>query len=380
MTPPIVLGDRDMRGLLILFATLALIGFPVSAQEWPDEAKRAMDGAGSRLASATTTAQRVDALRQIEAIAAAYPDAPDARIAAYLIGQQATMEAGPGAMLDALGTLAASGDVSDPRVYGEILLPIMQTLGDMQDDNTLLPSAAIALDDAISGLDKAAARAGLPGIADAIDAATGLPKLGSDATNVLSRLAAVAKLAQEERDLATMDAEATKAFIDNIVSIGPPIPALGVNQIGYEMFRDTLAWNNEMYGQSAKALNLVADAIETGQLDSAAYQEVTDNLNRLSSGPWDSSIAKGVLQSMCEAIPILGSWCGDAFKFAEELISGANCEALTCDCQNVGGGLMRGPLIVQCELHQSDLINQCLADNTVSLACLADAKGPGASH
>jgi hypothetical protein len=370
-----------MRWISNFLLALAVMTLPALAQDWPADAKQAMENAGSRLTSATTTAERVAALRDIEQIAAAYPDAPDARITASLLSQQATIEAGPAAMIEALQTLAASGEISDVQAYGEILGPLMETVGQMQQDRTLLPSAAIALDDAVSALNSAASKAGLPGIADAITAATGLEGLGATATDVLGKLAAAAKVARDAPDLAEMDAAATEEFLKNMVSIAPPIPAFGVNQIGYEMFIDTLAWNNEMYGESTKALNLVADAIETGRFDHAAYQQISDNLNRLSKGPWDSSIAKGVLQSMCEAIPVLGAWCGDAFKLAEDLIAGTtDCAAITCDCQNVGGGLMRGPLIVQCEIQQADLISQCQADNTAPLSCDADAKGPGASH
>ena len=55
-----------------------------------------------------------------------------------------------------------------------------------------------------------------------------------------------------------------------------------------------------------------------------------------------NSTAKDVLKSLCKAIPVAGAWCDDAFKLAQELISGGSCSAITCDCENVGGGLMRG--------------------------------------
>ncbi|RYG90845.1 hypothetical protein EU803_12705 [Loktanella sp. IMCC34160] len=370
-----------MRTITAIFLSLALFVAPAVAQDWPAEARQAMENAGARLSAATTTAERAAALREIERIAAAHPDAPDARITASLLGQQATIEAGPAAMLEALGTLAASGEITDVQAYGDILAPLLETVGAMQEDGTLLPSAAIALDDAISNLNSAASKAGLPSVADAISEASGLEGLGGTATDILSKLAAAAKVARDAPNLAEMDAAATKDFLKTMVSIAPPIPAFGVNQLGYEMFIDTLAWNNEMYGESTKAMNLVANAIETGQFDHAAYQQISDNLNRLSKGPWDSNLAKGVLQNICEAIPVLGAWCGDAFKLAEELVAGTtDCSAITCDCQNVGGGLLSGPLIVQCEIHQADLISQCQADPTAPLSCLADAKGPGASH
>jgi hypothetical protein len=367
------------RLFILLFAVI-IAAKPAIADDWPAAARIQMEAAGARLSAATTTGERVAALREIEAIAAAHPDAPDARITAALIGQKVSMEAGPEAMLDALGELAASGQITDTETLAGIAGPLLETVAQMQDDGTLLPSAAIGLDDAISKLNAATARAGLPSVADAISQVSGDPALGAALTGSLGRLANLAKVARDAPNLAELDEQATKDFIDNIVSIAPPIPAFGVNKVGYTMLRDQLAWNSQMFGESTKALNLVSDAIETGEFDHRAYNKIRDRLNELSKGPWNSDTAKDVLKSLCEAIPIAGAWCDDAFKLAEELVALVDCSAITCDCANVGGGLMRGPLTVTCKLQEQDLILQCEAAGKVTGSCDADAKGPGANY
>jgi hypothetical protein len=204
--------------------------------------------------------------------------------------------------------------------------------------------------------------------------------LGAALTNSLSRLANLAKVARAAPNLPDLDKKATKEFLDNIKSIAPPIPAFAANQAGITMFRDLQAYNNEMFRESTKALDLVADAIETGKFDNEAYNKIRDRLNELKKGPWDGDTAKDILKSLCKAIPILGAWCDDAFKLAEELVSPVSCSAITCDCENVGGGLMRGPLIVSCKIQEQDLILQCQATGKVTGSCDGGAKGPAANY
>ncbi len=362
----------------LLFAVM-IFATPALGEEWPAEARMQMDAAGARLKTATTTAERVSALREIEAIAQAHPDAPDARLTAILIGEKATMEAGPGVMLDALGELATSGQITDTETLAGIAGPLLGVVAEMQENHTLLPSVAIELDAAIQKLDAVNKRAGLPGVAEAISQASGDPKLGAAVTGALGKIATIAKRAMENPDLAALDRKATKEWIDDVVSIGPPIPAFAVNQAGYMMYRDLVAWDNEMFGESTKALNLVADAIETGHFDQDAYNKIHDRLEELKKGPWDSDTAKDILKSLCKSIPIAGAWCDDAFKLAQKLMTPADCSTITCDCEHVGGGLMRGPLMVTCKIQEQDLILQCQSAKVVTGSCDAGASGPGAN-
>ena len=339
-----------------------------------------MQRAGDRLSSATTTAERVDALREIGAIAAEYPDATGAQTMASVFSQKATMEAGPSAMLGALEELASAGEITDVNAYGAIVGPLIDTVVKMQADGTLLSETAIQLDDAISKLNSVAAKAGLPSVAEAITQASGDIVGGAAITDALGKLANFAKVARGAPDVAGMTAKETKAYLDSVVGSLPAGGGVAISGPMYIAFRDSLAWNNEMFGQSAQALDLVANAIETGQFDHEAYNKIHDRLNELSKGPWGSDTAKDILKSLCKSLPVAGAWCDDLFKAVETLLSDVDCGAVTCDCDNVGGGLMRGPLIVQCKLQEDTLIAECRATQNVTSTCDAGAAGPGANY
>ena len=369
-----------MLRLFSLLLTLMLSTTLAIAQEWPNDAKMQMQAAGDRLGNAATTAERVSALREIGAIAAAHPDAEGAQVMASVLGQKATMEAGPGAMLAALEELASAGEITDVEAYSSIVGPLIDTAVKMQADGTLLPEAAIQMDDAISKLNGVAAKAGLPSVAEVISKASGDVISGAAATDLLSKLANFAKAARASPDLANMTAKETKEYLDSVVGSIPAGAGVAISGPAFIAFRDSLAWNNEMFGQSAQALDLVANAIETGQFDHEAYNKIHDRLNELSKGPWGSDTAKDMLKSLCKSIPVAGAWCDDLFKAVEELLGDVDCGAITCDCENVGGGLMRGPLIVQCRLQEENLIGECRATQKVTGTCDAGAAGSGANY
>lgn len=243
-----------------------------------------------------------------------------------------------------------------------------------------MPEAAIQLDSAISKLNAVAAQANLPSVADIITSASGDVISGAAATSLLSKLANFAKAARASPDLANMTAKETKAYLDSVVGTFPAGAAVAISGPMFIAVRDNLAWSNEMFGQSAQALNLVADAMETGKFDHEAYNKIRDRLNDLSKGPWGSDTAKDILKSMCKSLPVAGAWCDDLFKAVEELLSPAMCKAITCDCDNVGGGLMRAPLLVQCMFQQETLVNECRATQKVTSSCDPGAAGPSANY
>lgn len=353
---------------------------PVLASEWPESVKLQMDAIGARLGVAETAADRVDAIREIEVIVAAHPDAPDARLMARLLSQQATIEAGPGAMLDALNKLAASGQISDAESFAGIAGPLIGAIADMQDDAPLLGSVAIELNDAVSKLNATAAKAGLPSVADAISQFTGDKKLGSAMTNFLSRISSVAKLARDAPNLAEFDEKMTKEFIANSLKIMSRASAVAVNPVGVSMFSSQVVWSSQMYGEATKAMNLIADAMETGEVNPKEFNKVVQTIEVLASGPWNSDTAKDILKSLCKTIPVAKAWCKDLFKLADKLISVSDCSAMTCDCENVGGGLSFGPRYTKCKWKEQELILQCTATGSVTSQCLGHARGPGANR
>jgi len=179
----------------------------------------------------------------------------------------------------------------------------------MQDDGTLLAEAAIKLDDAIQNLDAIAAKAGLPSIGETIEKVSGVEGLGGKVTGTLERLAG-AKLARDTPSLAQMNAEQTKAYIDNYATL------TGLSGPGYIAIRDVLAWNNEMFGHSADVLDLVSDAMETGELDMEAYEKIHAAITKISQGPWTTDTIKDMVKSVCSGIPGIGAFCDDVFAMA----------------------------------------------------------------
>ncbi len=369
-----------MLRFTIFLTALFIFHTPTLASEWPDSARLQMDAVGARLNSAETVADRVDAMREIGAIIAAYPDAPDAQIMARLLSQQATIEAGPVAMLETLSKLTASGQVSDVESFAGIAGPLMETIADMQDNAPLLGSVAIGLNDAISKLNAVAAKAGLPSVANAISQFTGDKELASAITKSLSRISSVAKLARAAPNLAEFDEKVTKEITTGALKIMSMASAVAVNPVGGNFLVSEVVWSSQMYGEATKAINLIADTMMTGEVNSAEYNKIRQRLEILAKGPWGSDTAKDILKSLCKTIPVAKAWCNDLFKLAEKLVSETNCSTITCDCGNVGGGLSFGPRYTQCTWKEQELVLQCTATGSVSSQCLRHAKGPSANH
>lgn len=75
-----------------------------------------------------------------------------------------------------------------------------------------------------------------------------------------------------------MNEDAKKDFIRNLpgYSVLPP----GAR----EVFADILVYDSEMANESAKALNLVTEAMETGQFNHEAYNKIQNRLKELPKG------------------------------------------------------------------------------------------------
>lgn len=339
------------------------------AEEWPVEAKIQMKTAGASLSAAKTIDERVTAMRNIEQITAAYPNIVEARLIARLTGEKATQEAGAQKMLEALSELASIGQITDTETLGNIITPLLSTIGEMQENNTLLPEMAIQLDAAIKKLDVSAKKAGLPTLTESIIAqASGSTELANKITDSISKISSLAQMAQSTSNLKKMNEDATKKYIEDNVYFSMLPPGARV------VFRDVLVYNNEMYGEATNALNLVSEAMETGRFNNKASAEIEKRLNVLSKGPWSSSTVSDFFKDLCKKIPIAGEWCDDLF----EVFASVDCKSINCDCANVGGGLMRGPLIVQCKLHEDGIISTCKEKNIIG-SCLSGVSGPAAS-
>lgn len=366
--------------LLFTIFFWSAVNLPVQAAEWPPEARAQMETAGEHLSAATTTAERVAALRELESIATAYPEASEARLTAKLMAEKATQEAGPAKMLAAIGELAAVNGVTDVETLGSIVTPLLSAIAEMHDNGTLMPEMAIQVDAGIKKLDDIAAKANLPSIAEAVDKATGDTGLAGTLAHVIDVIADVAKNSKGSPNLREMDMKATKEYLEDwrdAFLAGGFSPA--ISGPAAEVFLDSLVWNSEMFKESTNALDLVSEAIETGRFDDQAYARIEGRLTELGeNGPWGSSTALDFFEKLCEKIPIAGLWCSDAFDLVQDLIGDVDCGKIDCDCYNVSGGMMKGPLIIQCEINEQDLVMACQEQGKIVGTCMPNASGPAA--
>lgn len=364
---------RQAIAALLLFI-LALLPAMAAAAPWPDEAVTEFNQAAEALSAADTPADRASAIAAMRDVARAHPDADGSALVAELLDKTQAAELSHARTLDALAALAGTGAV-DADTLAAIAGPVLEGAAALAESGSLVPSAAIALDDAIDRFDQAAARAGLPGLDQLV---SDLLDSGDVAPGLRERLSAFSDLVETYRglqDLVQADEASTRETLDRLLGYAGAANPIFAGPAAVP-FRDLLVWNNSMARESTAAIDLVTDAIETGEFDNEAYQRIADRINDLARGPWTSDTARDFLTKVCEGIPLLEAWCGDLFELAEDLFVG--CAQIDCDCDNVGGGLMSGPNRVTCELTQAGLISACEAAGEITGTCDADASGPAA--
>ena len=75
--------------------------------------------------------------------------------------------------------------------------------------------------------------------------------------------------------------------------------------------RDKLAWDKEMWSESASGLELVADAMANGSIDDDRLAQITGRLNQLGDeGPWGTESGTSFLKKMVGGIPGVGKVLG----------------------------------------------------------------------
>jgi len=228
----------------------------------------------------------------------------------------------------------------------------MATIGEMRDNGMLLPDTAVRVDNAIKKLDDAATKAGLPKLADIVDPPIGGTQPRSKTAELIEQIAALAKKARDAANPQNMNEAEKRRAIDRLFGLLPRGAGPALTGPGYTVFRDTVVWNSEMFDESSKAMNLVADAMTTGKFDQQTFGKIESRMKDLAKGPWTEKTAVDFFERLCKGIPVAGPWCGEAFKLFKAKSSDVDCAAISCDCDNVPGGLMKGPLIVQCRIRQ----------------------------
>jgi hypothetical protein len=237
------------------------------------------------------------------------------------------------------------------------------------------PSAAHAVWEAIQRYDEVAELVGAPTLRELFTVA--LPgDAGERLNGALDRIEQVNEIFENLEDVAAGDTEAVDDFVTGVLGLLPAGASPALSGPASVAFVDVMQWNANMYDASADGLNLVADAIETGQIDQTRLNEITERLNNLSQGPWGGDTARDFVRSWCGLLPALGGLCEELFDEVAELIEGPVCARIDCDCANVGGGLLAGPDRVTCEINQADMRAFCEANNRIEGVC--EPGGPNA--
>ncbi len=277
-------------------------------------------------------------------------------------------------------TKAGSMPLSQSSIAAAVA-SIQQSAQKMQDKGSLPRSSAARLAKSISNLDKKLQQFGRPGLAKSISEFTGDPNAGKAFSASLSLFQAFGSGLNTLSDFQAADEEDVRKFAENFVKAFAPASHPVLSLPSTQLAIDNIAWTNEMFGQSAAGLDVIGNAIETGRFDSKRYNEVADSItNLVKRGPWGSDTAKRYVKQLCKAIGPLKPWCDKIFSKVEEALVGLDCKELTCDCANVGGGLLSGPRRVQCEIAESTMLQACKADSRNVPKCDAGAKGPGATR
>lgn len=357
------------RSILKLLPLLFILGFlapPAAlADPWPDQAVAEFNQAAEMLGRAQTPQERAAAIELMTDVAWTNSRADGADLVADMLVRSQIGELAHAETVEALAVLAGAGAL-DPETYGEIVGPIVDSALELAEVGDILPSQAIALDDAIKKLDEVAAQAGLPQVSE----------LAPELTGKLSIFTDLVRTYRDLKDLKTADEEKTKEILDRLLGLAGRVNPV-FNTPAAVAFRDQLAWQKSMWSETTAGLDLVTRTMETGKFDSAAYDRIANRLKQLAKGPWGADTAKDFLKKLCDALPVLKKACEDLFDVAVDAV--VNCSAIDCDCANVGGGILSGPNRVTCELTQASLRAACAAEGKVVGVCDAGASGPAAT-
>ncbi len=297
-----------MRRRGLVFVAMIVGAWPAGAQEldWDAELQSNLATATAAFAEATESLDRLSAFGGVQTTLEAAGDAPGAALMLKLTGAQVGGEA---ALDDLQGVVTALGKQGAGAGLEEQAAAIAGAIAALhpEDPETapVMPSTVLSLSEAIATYDAAAEEAGLPSLRET--ALSLLPEgIRERVSGVLDRIDQAAAFARDLADLAAGDEEAARRVADGYFSIFPPNPALTGHQVA---ITDLLAWDARMYGASADALNVVANAIETGQVDTEALRQITDRLNNLSRGPWGIETLQRLMRTFCGQLPVLADLC-----------------------------------------------------------------------
>jgi hypothetical protein len=204
-------------------------------------------------------------------------------------------------------------------------------------------------------------------------------KYGTTNTKMLSFLDNLLKYAKATNtldDLRKTGEVNVKDFMDNIVGLVPNSVSISLNGPASVFFTDLLEYNQKMWKEPTDALNIIADGIESGQIDHARLAQVTERINKLAKeGPWSVKSGLDFFQKILEGLPVVGK----LFKAIKGVWQYSVCRPINCDCAAlVDWGILAGEYIKECKNHEKSIKDSCNKTGKIEGACHITASGPNA--
>lgn len=195
---------------------------------------------------------------------------------------------------DSLYTTAQLG-ITDPEVRNGVIKELVGSITSLDQPN---PENATQLYDAGKSFERL------------INLGIGIKELmGQDgeALRSIDKANKWEKAAKSAQEMKQFTEASEKEFVDNLIKALPKeaVPALA-SPVG-KFFRDLLDWNKKMWSSTTDALNLVTDAIKTGEMDEEAFTKVSNEVEHLgTTGPWTETTGKDFIKKTVEEIPGIG--------------------------------------------------------------------------
>ncbi|MGE4233178.1 MAG: hypothetical protein AB7F43_07605 [Bacteriovoracia bacterium] len=126
---------------------------------------------------------------------------------------------------------------------------------------------------------------------------------------LLEKAAKWARAALTYDELRTKGEINAAQFVEDTFKILPGSTGSVLDSPVGKFFRDLMNWDQKMWSNTTEGLNLVADAIETGNLNQEKYSRVANEINRLGNeGPWTWESGRDFLKKTAEGIPVVGKF------------------------------------------------------------------------
>jgi len=122
----------------------------------------------------------------------------------------------------------------------------------------------------------------------------------------LNRVAQGVRAVESARQLKAEDEKSARNFAEDWLRMLPSTAAPGYTGPASALAGDIVVWTRQMFETSTRGLEIVRDAMETGNVDTARVKAMEDRMNTLRTGPWSKDTFGRVVKEYVEDIPVVG--------------------------------------------------------------------------